>query len=578
MRWSIMPCRAIVAWHDRRVPRLRTVTPELPSEIGVQDGLAYCALAAGQAASRARGIVVAARRRLVQGEPPRLRAGGDSARGWPRSRSTSADTATATARSTAARCEDVARDRRAAATRVSATPGADRAARVEHGRLPRARVRRAAAPARGRRDLPGERGGLRRGLAGGPVHVRRPTRRALDAFLAAHDLHDAVAERSRCPSCCCTPRATSRCRSSTRASWRRCARSPGEPADRGAGRPPPLDPARPRAAGGQPAVHPARADALERSAVESAIAAQPAPDRQRRFYLVVEDRQHAGERLGHAVDRLRRPRPTCCSPRPRPSGSRSRPRRRRVLVVRWTVDPRAPPTPPTTLPSVPRTWCTLCCTGWGTAEPVIGLGAGADPQSPAPQVGAPDDATGAGGRPLRRPSGRSEAAPRSSRRVPDPTVRPAPVSACPCPAAPGRAGAAWRGAAAMNASRRATGEMAAEAERGETTTSAGRGLRRDVRPAVEGDQRAGHDEHQRRPGQQRAAGADAGEVRARGTRHRSDPAGRTRTIRHVPRMTHFWDSYSPFTDPVIPRVLRLSELCPALTHSDATPDSRPGCC
>ena len=33
-----MPTRA---WHDRRVPRPRTVTPQLPSEIGVHDGLAY---------------------------------------------------------------------------------------------------------------------------------------------------------------------------------------------------------------------------------------------------------------------------------------------------------------------------------------------------------------------------------------------------------------------------------------------------------------------------------------------------------------------------------------------------------
>jgi uncharacterized protein len=29
------------AWHDRRVPRPRTVTPQLPTEIGVQDGLSY---------------------------------------------------------------------------------------------------------------------------------------------------------------------------------------------------------------------------------------------------------------------------------------------------------------------------------------------------------------------------------------------------------------------------------------------------------------------------------------------------------------------------------------------------------
>ena len=29
------------AWHDRRVPRPRTVTPELPTEIGLHDGLSY---------------------------------------------------------------------------------------------------------------------------------------------------------------------------------------------------------------------------------------------------------------------------------------------------------------------------------------------------------------------------------------------------------------------------------------------------------------------------------------------------------------------------------------------------------
>jgi uncharacterized protein len=40
MAGSIMPCPT-PAWHDRRVPRPRTVTPKLPSEIGVHDGLAY---------------------------------------------------------------------------------------------------------------------------------------------------------------------------------------------------------------------------------------------------------------------------------------------------------------------------------------------------------------------------------------------------------------------------------------------------------------------------------------------------------------------------------------------------------
>jgi alpha-beta hydrolase superfamily lysophospholipase len=35
-----MPCRT-GAWHDRRVPRPRTVRPQLPAEIGVHDGLSY---------------------------------------------------------------------------------------------------------------------------------------------------------------------------------------------------------------------------------------------------------------------------------------------------------------------------------------------------------------------------------------------------------------------------------------------------------------------------------------------------------------------------------------------------------
>jgi uncharacterized protein len=35
-----MPCPRR-AWHDRRVPRPRTVTPELPTEIGVHEGLSY---------------------------------------------------------------------------------------------------------------------------------------------------------------------------------------------------------------------------------------------------------------------------------------------------------------------------------------------------------------------------------------------------------------------------------------------------------------------------------------------------------------------------------------------------------
>ena len=93
---------------------------------------------------------------------------------------------------------------------------------LEHGRLPRDRVRRAAGAARGRRDLPGQ----RRGPAPRPrrraVHVRRRRGRARRASSPRTTLARGGARARRFRCCCCTPRATSRCRSSTRASWRRC--------------------------------------------------------------------------------------------------------------------------------------------------------------------------------------------------------------------------------------------------------------------------------------------------------------------------------------------------------------------
>ena len=51
-RGPIMPCRTR-AWHDRRVPRPRTVTPQLPTEIGVHEGLVVLAVAADGATPRA---------------------------------------------------------------------------------------------------------------------------------------------------------------------------------------------------------------------------------------------------------------------------------------------------------------------------------------------------------------------------------------------------------------------------------------------------------------------------------------------------------------------------------------------
>ena len=123
-----------------------------------------------------------------------------------------------------------------------------RAARVEHGRLPGARRRRAAGAAGRRRDLPGER---RRRCCARAARRRASTSRAdvaaLDAFLAEHPLERG--RRARCGRrcCSCTPRATRRCRSPALARWR-AAREPGARAlEVVAGRRPPLGPARRRA-------------------------------------------------------------------------------------------------------------------------------------------------------------------------------------------------------------------------------------------------------------------------------------------------------------------------------------------
>ncbi len=59
--------------------------------------------------------------------------------------------------------------------------------------------------------------GLRRGLAAGRFSFAAD-REAVDAFLAAHELRARGGGAWECRCCCCTPRATSRFRSSTRGS------------------------------------------------------------------------------------------------------------------------------------------------------------------------------------------------------------------------------------------------------------------------------------------------------------------------------------------------------------------------
>ena len=198
---------------------------------------------------RARGGRDPPRSGLVQGEPPRFRAGGGAggfaalafdqrghgASPGPMDAGVLDDVARA-----AGFCGSGRRPRRAGG-----------AARIEHGRLPRD-PGRAAANARAVIAIcPASGEGLRRGLVSGmfPFEADVPP---LAGLLDGHDLHAAV-ESLRSRSCCCTRRATSRCRSSTRASSRHASRAP-QPPDRSARRTPSLGPARPRAARGQPAL------------------------------------------------------------------------------------------------------------------------------------------------------------------------------------------------------------------------------------------------------------------------------------------------------------------------------------
>ena len=138
------------------VRRMRTVTPVLPSEIGshAAASLTRCGSPSRDGPRRRRDP---ARRRIVQGEPPRLRPRGARRRGWRRSPSTSEATARATARWTAVRSRTWSRWRRSLRACDRRRPGPDRAARLEHGRLPGDPVPPGRRAPRRRGDLPGER-------------------------------------------------------------------------------------------------------------------------------------------------------------------------------------------------------------------------------------------------------------------------------------------------------------------------------------------------------------------------------------------------------------------------------------
>ena len=254
-----------------RVPRPRTVTPQLPAEIGVHDGLAYSLWLPRARPPRGGVVILHGAGSCKENHHDFARAA--LAAGSPRSPSTSAATATARGRWTAARSTTSWRWRRCCARALGDPSGRRRsrcAARAWAATSRSCRGRRRGA-ARGRRDLPGQRRGpaprarRRRGSRSRPTAARstrssaehdvRAGRGALDGAGAAAPRRGRRAGPGR---------ALARAR-------RACCRSPRQPADRGARRPPPLDPARRRAAGGQPAVHRAGA-----RAVSIAIAAWPA--------------------------------------------------------------------------------------------------------------------------------------------------------------------------------------------------------------------------------------------------------------------------------------------------------------
>jgi uncharacterized protein len=185
-----MPC-AFTAWHDRAMPRSRTVTPVLPIEIAAHDGLAY-SLWLPEADQRVRAGVV-----ILHGAGSCKESHHDFARAV-----------------LAAGLAAIAFDQRGHGASYGPMDGGVLADIGSIAALLRSRIGDpdaplalrgssmgacfailAAAPARARAVVaicPASTSGLRRGVAAGTLGFEADLP-ALDALLAGHDLHQAVA-------------------------------------------------------------------------------------------------------------------------------------------------------------------------------------------------------------------------------------------------------------------------------------------------------------------------------------------------------------------------------------------------
>ena len=200
-------------WRRRiTVTPMRAVHTEPPADIGVRDGLAYALfLPAGRAAG---GVVILHGAGSQQGEPLRLRARVRARAGL-----------AAVAFDQRGHGDERRRARRPARSTTSRRwRGCCRPARrvalrgLEHGRLARARRgRRARTRRRSSRSARRRAPQLRARPARPALRRSAPTRPRSSALLERDDLAAAAAAPRRRGCCSCTPRATSACRSSTRA-------------------------------------------------------------------------------------------------------------------------------------------------------------------------------------------------------------------------------------------------------------------------------------------------------------------------------------------------------------------------
>ena len=348
---------------------------------------------------------------------------------------------------------------------------------------------------------------LRRGLDDGPLHVRRrPTPPSID--FSPTTTSGPRPKRSRSPCCSSTPRATSRCRWSTRASSRHCSVRQ-KPADRASPAAITVDPARRRDAGREPAVHRAGARRRHRPAQ---LAARPASrPGSSPGQAATEAGHETPEPLGHARDGLCRPGAGLfdrAADRRARTPDRAGNRARRLLDDRPDLSPGPREAAAERVRHLLDHLLALLQRGWRQARRRRGV--------PHPLV-AHDDV---GVPPASRPEPTCSPARRPCRSRPSARLRPrrsAGPAAAPRPGSSRRAGAADRRhhATPPAAARKPRSGRAGGARRDDDL--AGRVLDRDVGPTPERHERAGYDEHKRSHGQQRAGGADAGEICPSGT-------------------------------------------------------------